>query len=701
MSPWDHLDDTLVEHTPELISFQTTFHYILAITYYIQKVPESPSSVDTRSSPSSFDYVEEQFGGGRRYELPPVELTPSRLRTKLKATARDVGIVKDASARRQAYQNPSPEPQLPISPFHHVAQDGASNSTSETSSLALSTINSRHASPFPPQAPAQMQDLFYGSMDQQPPWMGQNPPDGFSMMQPDSFTAGLLGDQALGMVGVGDKSLWRAPSVTNAQGSHILNVQNMAHLAPPPSHTPFHFPASSSTEPVMSRGCSLDPVAGQTSSGFTHISPYTLRPVPLQDHAHPIPAMKIIPPTPLKDGDSNTDAASVNTANAPPASTRDRSPTLDLGCYSPTATHRVRFPEENELVMQQEDHTITGRRSADLNSALDTGFADIERCFLELATSTTLPMNQLINLYLRSRGRAVNGTNYWNLYANYFKDHVREELGRIGKDILEGGGTPSATLRRQCYEKFKDTFADAYQDILLKHEEVALLGSSPQTIAQRGQVFQKHYRSVINILESGSARFGFEAAVVLCGKVVNEDGSLGHSYHTPGATGFWETRCHASDDAIIGHLKAHVYNTTSLSVVHEAFPGTEDDSHDNLMPSLANDIDQASDIVEGRRDDGLRYVKQEITKQVASFGGKINSTKIFPWKLMPAALVEANLSIQGYPAHKCLLPGEAHSKLALNKGIGALMQKEIVALVDSLKSGTMRVVTIALSPFLS
>ncbi|KAG1830082.1 hypothetical protein DFJ58DRAFT_737080 [Suillus subalutaceus] len=59
---------------------------------------------------------------------------------------------------------------------------------------------------------------------------------------------------------------------------------------------------------------------------------------------------------------------------------------------------------------------------------------------------------------------------------------------------------------------------------------------------------------------------------------------------------------------------------------------------------------------------------------------------------MPAALVEANLSIQGYPAHKCLFPGEAHSKHALNKGIGALMYKEIAALVDSLKAGTMRII---------
>lgn len=56
-------------------------------------------------------------------------------------------------------------------------------------------------------------------------------------------------------------------------------------------------------------------------------------------------------------------------------------------------------------------------------------------------------------------------------------------------------------------------------------------------------------------------------------------------------------------------------NTTSLSVVDEAFSDTEDDIREKLTPTLTNDIDQASDVVEGRRDDNLKFVKQEITKQ--------------------------------------------------------------------------------------
>ncbi|KAG1835772.1 hypothetical protein DFJ58DRAFT_847386 [Suillus subalutaceus] len=625
----DHLDVTLVEHTPDLVRMPT--YQILL--YMTQQKPEMPSGVDQQpspgpsymgSSPASFDYVEEQFGGGRRYEAPPAELTPSRLRTRLKATVRDVGIVKDASARRQAYQNTSNDVQLSVGPFHHVVQDGASTSTSDTSSLTLNVAYSRHNSPFPPlQGPAQLQDLFYGPMDQQSPWMQQNPSGDFGMMQPDTFTAGLLGDQALGMAGAG-RQVAVACTVCDQRARR------------------------SSGQPLMSRGCSLDP-AGQPSSGLMQNSPFTLHPapyVPPQDHAHPIPATNIIPPTPLKDGGGKTPGASASTDNALLASTRDPSPKLDLGHYSPATTYRVRFPEESEPRMHQEDQAVTGRRSADMNAALDTGF---------------------------SRGRSVNGTNYWNLYANYFKDHLQEELGRCEKEKSEGSGTPSATLRRRkCYEKFKDTFPDTYQDILSKHEEVALLSSSPQTIAQRGQAFQKHYRSVTSILESGSARFGFEAAVcIMCSG---------------------EMRCRASDDMIIGHLKAHVYNTTSLSAVDDAFPETGDDSHQKQTPTVTHDIDQASDVVEGGREDNLKFVKQEITRQAAKFGCKIHGGKIFPWKLMPAALVEANLSIQGYPAHKCLFPGEAHSKHALNKGIGALMYKEIAALVDSLKAGTMRII---------
>ncbi|KAG2745360.1 hypothetical protein P692DRAFT_20670950, partial [Suillus brevipes Sb2] len=44
-------------------------------------------------------FPEEQVGGGRR-QLTPVIETPTKLRTHIKATNRDGGLVKEASVRR-------------------------------------------------------------------------------------------------------------------------------------------------------------------------------------------------------------------------------------------------------------------------------------------------------------------------------------------------------------------------------------------------------------------------------------------------------------------------------------------------------------------------------------------------------------------------------------------------------------------------
>ncbi|KAG0700476.1 hypothetical protein DFH29DRAFT_774516, partial [Suillus ampliporus] len=125
------------------------------------------------------------------------------------------------------------------------------------------------------------------------------------------------------------------------------------------------------------------------------------------------------------------------------------------------------------------------------------------------------------------------------------------------------------------YEVFKKTYPDSYQDILDTYEELDMLSDAPQTIVQRTQTFQKLYKRVGSIvsdlLDGAAARQGFEAALVMCGNIVNEDVSLGHVHMMPGAGSFFEKCCQASDHAIIGHMKAHVYNTTSLAAMEQAF----------------------------------------------------------------------------------------------------------------------------------
>ncbi|KAG1722376.1 uncharacterized protein EDB91DRAFT_1063952 [Suillus paluster] len=116
---------------------------------------------------------------------------------------------------------------------------------------------------------------------------------------------------------------------------------------------------------------------------------------------------------------------------------------------------------------------------------------------------------------------------------------------------------PGTAVQRLCYEKFKEAFPNDYQDILSAYSEAHHIGTA-STLNQCLQSFQKLYRRVASLLDSASTRFGFESAIVLCGNIVNQDASLGHVHTTPAAAGFFETRCHANDDTIIGHLKAHV-----------------------------------------------------------------------------------------------------------------------------------------------
>ncbi|KAG2066092.1 hypothetical protein BDR04DRAFT_1121379 [Suillus decipiens] len=393
-----------------------------------QNNPDNPLSphLNYMGLPDTFDYMAEQFGGRHRCAMPPAELTPSHLRSKLKATAQDVGLVKGASICRQAYQHATTmEDQDPVSAhsgapnFTHMVPDNTS--ANATSSLTV-PIASCHASLFPTShAPAQIQDIFFGSVSQQHGWMNPHSSDTFIMMGAESFLPG--GTQ------------------------HHLITQDMSRLAPSPS---FNFPDFSG-----------------------EVTPFIPQPVPSlssQGHAPPIPAMNVIPPMPFQ----NNATSSINTVGAG------------------TVFHE-HFPKEHELVTHQEGHTVTGRRSAELNAVLDVGFAAVECCFLDLSTSTTLPISQLINLFLKSHGHTMNGTNYWNLYANYFKEHMQMELACIGREAPAGGGMPSAIICTQCYDKFKEAYPDSYQDLLLMHEEALLLGSSTQTIAQHGQGFQKHY----------------------------------------------------------------------------------------------------------------------------------------------------------------------------------------------------------------
>ncbi|KIK47789.1 hypothetical protein CY34DRAFT_73320 [Suillus luteus UH-Slu-Lm8-n1] len=197
--------------------------------------------------------------------------------------------------------------------------------------------------------------------------------------------------------------------------------------------------------------------------------------------------------------------------------------------------------------------TVKGRRQGVANALLQEGFMRLETVIRDVSRNTSIPTHQVIALWHKSNGRSFNNVNHWNAYSSYFKANPQQELKRLGDMAPEG-----ATVRRNCYELFKKEYPDSWQTILEYHEEATVLMGAPQTVAMRAQEFHKFGKKVSAMMDVAAARFGFEGALVTCGKVVNQDGSLGLAHTTAGAAGFWLTRCKADDDTIIGHLKAQV-----------------------------------------------------------------------------------------------------------------------------------------------
>ncbi|KAG1836305.1 hypothetical protein F4604DRAFT_1488477, partial [Suillus subluteus] len=134
---------------------------------------------------------------------------------------------------------------------------------------------------------------------------------------------------------------------------------------------------------------------------------------------------------------------------------------------------------------------VKGRRFQTANAMLQEGFVELERMIQELSRKTAIPTHQIIALWNKSRTRSTSTVNHWNAYSSYFKDHLKDELARLGGKAPEIHGTPSTTVRHNCYELFKAAFPDKWQIILELHEQSAMLLGVPQTVAMRGQEFQK------------------------------------------------------------------------------------------------------------------------------------------------------------------------------------------------------------------
>ncbi|KAG2046022.1 hypothetical protein BDR06DRAFT_899912 [Suillus hirtellus] len=134
---------------------------------------------------------------------------------------------------------------------------------------------------------------------------------------------------------------------------------------------------------------------------------------------------------------------------------------------------------------------VKWRRFQTVNAVLQEGFVELKCMIQDLSSKTAIPTHQIVTLWNKSHAHSTSTVNHWNAYSSYFKDHLKDELARLGKRAPKIHGTPSATVCCNCYELFKAAFPDKWQNILELHEQSAMLLGIPQTVAMRGQEFHK------------------------------------------------------------------------------------------------------------------------------------------------------------------------------------------------------------------
>ena len=120
-----------------------------------------------------------------------------------------------------------------------------------------------------------------------------------------------------------------------------------------------------------------------------------------------IPVTRIIPPTPIN---SNSSAVGGDCTEA--------------GSL---------FPDQIKPVTP-----TAGCRTTFINSILKQGYNDLENTLTQLVDKTSLTPQQIMDGWHKSKGRAINGINHWNLYTKYFAKHEAQEQRRlvIPADVL-------------------------------------------------------------------------------------------------------------------------------------------------------------------------------------------------------------------------------------------------------------------------
>ncbi|KAI0363185.1 hypothetical protein BV20DRAFT_1058254 [Pilatotrama ljubarskyi] len=395
-----------------------------------------------------------------------------------------------------------------------------------------------------------------------------------------------------------------------------------------------------------------------------------------------------------------------------------------------TRQHQSVFDSDDE------DHPqAVGRISHESLKHLDAAYELVLEKAKEVRQKTGLSIAQIFEHWLAATGsRTQTKPNLWNLYSAYFKENTAKELARLhAKNLHEDRDpVPSPTrssdsydaiehlededhgssnqghasgTRQLCYKAFqRDYGAEKAKAILETFRQLqgANVGQS-QTVAQCRTIFKKHSTKLTDLMNAGEQLHGFSGALLLVGSSVNSDAGLATVHMTKNAEGFFEDKCRADEDTIIGHMRALTRrerpsegvmkaskSAMSTPVVKSKWCAPSPAPSPTKSATNAGCDSDDEDVLLDRKE-RPKYIASRLRTLLDEAGVKGISGSLFPWKSLPSILASNGVLLRNWPENVPWPLDSGTSAAKSSKGISSLKSNELVALLTALKDQKHRI----------
>ncbi|KAF8420165.1 hypothetical protein L210DRAFT_3654954 [Boletus edulis BED1] len=626
-----------------------------------------------------------QVGGGRRTPSPPPILTPTRLCTAVKATARDAGLVRSAQARRvrllsdQAGDHHQDEERIPEC-FVPSMPDGnvrcasvlfpADGATEQTSFFAQLSGITDPAPTKPVHADTGVHERVRTEAEQPP---CRDIATSSKGGEPKAITVTRARVCTPASTG-GVRTAVRPPHSTG----NAIQTSMELYLKP---HTP-------------RRPASVPPIVDEPE---TIVIPGT------SDEDTPRPAPGTLPTFTASPGGGSyviTEAGTIDLVVGDFPERPDTPSPPEKGSKKPA----VDFFADDKVAESSATMSKVGRLVIAILEYLEDGFQKVNDLFNELAGQTGMSFHQVVARFTKQFSR-LNSANYWNIYQRYSMANQATELARVAESNAVHS-TPSSRLSR-CYKLFREEFPETWSDILDTFEEMEAVGGMDQTVSQRQQLFARLVKNLRQTFSGMAKAHWFEGIFIMAGSVVNQDGGLGHVFSTAGAVDFFAERCRADNNDIVGHFKAHIYHKASLTHLASLFEDSKNDGgsaakkdeggsaakkdeggsaakKDEGGSAAKNDVEEV-EILDPEEGGDHVHVRKAFISALKKVGCQWATGKLFPWKGLPSRLAKSGVVCYNYP-DSVPFPGQerqSHMKGG-SKGISDLTLPECTTLLAAL-----------------